>query len=145
MFSPMNRVQKHINPPKQSDSKGTAFRIRPQTPKLNLLELKTKKRPHHLEALPINIKTKANLLEFGTDLAQRDEIETPAVIEKPKKKKKRVKKPFREEEQPNIPALTKDDIEIRDDLSDNDRVFSDDQAKPNFKGPSYDSDEGPNL
>jgi plasmid replication initiation protein len=44
--------------PKESDSKGTAFRIRPQTPKLNLLNydkqnmLKTKKRPHHLEALP---------------------------------------------------------------------------------------------
>ena len=28
---------KHLNPPKESDTKGTAFRIRPQTPKLNLL------------------------------------------------------------------------------------------------------------
>jgi hypothetical protein len=50
---------------------------------------------------------------------------------------------------PNIPTLTKDDIEIRDDLSDNDnRLFSDDQTaikskKP--KMPTYDSDEGPNL
>lgn len=47
------------------------------------------------------------------------------MIEKPKKKKKRVKKP-KDEEHANIPALTKDDIEIREDLSDNDRVFSDD-------------------
>lgn len=96
-----------------------------------------------MEALPINIKAKANFLEFGTDLAQ---TESAMVVEKPKKKKKRVKKPAKEEEQPNIPALTKDDIEIRDDLSENERVFSDDQiVKPNFKGPTYDSDEGPNL
>ena len=87
----MNRVQKHMNPPKQSDAKGTAFRIRPQTPKLNLLELKTKKRPHHLEALPINIKAKATQLEFGAQLLARED--EPAVVEKPKKKKKRVKKP----------------------------------------------------
>lgn len=48
--------------PKESDAKGTAFRIRPQTPKLNLLiqnkpdtikGKRTAKRPHHLEALPI--------------------------------------------------------------------------------------------
>jgi hypothetical protein len=67
------------------------------------------------------------------------------MIEKPKKKKKRVKKP-KDEEHANIPALTKDDIEIREDLSDNDRVFSDDQVKQRkVKGPTYDSDEGPNL
>ncbi len=46
-------------------------------------------------------------------------------MEKPKKKKKRVKKPTPqdEEENTNIPALTKDDIEIREDLSDNERVL----------------------
>ena len=68
------------------------------------------------------------------------------MIEKPKKKKKRVKKPRDEEHIANIPVLTKEDIEIREDLSDNDRVFSDDQVKPRkVKGPTYDSDEGPNL
>jgi hypothetical protein len=46
-------------------------------------------------------------------------------LEKPKKKKKRVKKPTpqNEEENTNIPALTKEDIEIREDLSDNERVL----------------------
>ena len=48
------------------------------------------------------------------------------MIEKPKKKKKRMKKPKDEEKIANIPALTKEDIEIREDLSDNERVFSDD-------------------
>jgi hypothetical protein len=82
---------------------------------------------------------------------QRDD--DPITIEKPKKKKKRVKKPQVDnhfEDQPNIPAMTKDDIEIREDLSDNDnRLFSDDQTvidkgrRP--KAPTYDSDEGPNL
>ena len=79
--------------------------------------------------------------------------EDPATIEKPKKKKKRAKKPQAEnnfEDQTNIPALTKDDIEIREDLSDNDnRLFSDDQTPINNvkkpKMPAYDSDEGPNL
>ena len=76
---------------------------------------------------------------------QQQEVEEHATVEKPKKKKKRVKKP-RDEENANIPALTKEDIEIREDLSDNDRVFSDDQVKPRkVKGPTYDSDEGPNL
>ena len=59
LFSPMNRNSKHLNPPKQSDAKGTAFRIRPQTPKLNLLEIKSRKKVHHLEALPTNIRAKA--------------------------------------------------------------------------------------
>ena len=72
-------------------------------------------------------------------------MEDHTIIEKPKKKKKCVKKP-KDEEHANIPALTKDDIEIREDLSDNDRVFSDDQVKQRrVKGPTYDSDEGPNL
>jgi len=57
LFSPA--AMKHMNPPKQSDAKGTAFRIRPQTPKLNLLDIKAKKRVHHLEALPASIKSKA--------------------------------------------------------------------------------------
>jgi hypothetical protein len=48
LFSPLNRGSKHLNPPKQSDAKGTAFRIRPQTPKLNLLEIKSRKKVHHL-------------------------------------------------------------------------------------------------
>ena len=83
---------------------------------------------------------------------QRDD--DPVTIEKPKKKKKRVKKQPQAdnnfEDQHNIPALTKDDIEIRDDLSDNDnRLFSDDQTTINKakkpKMPTYDSDEGPNL
>jgi hypothetical protein len=68
------------------------------------------------------------------------------MIEKPKKKKKRVKKPRDEEHIAEIPALTKEDIEIREDLSDNDRVFSDDQGKQRkVRGPKYDSDEGPNM
>ena len=50
------------------------------------------------------------------------------IIEKPKKKKKRVKRP-KDEGHADIPALTKDDIEIREDLSDNDRLLSDDQGK----------------
>ncbi len=49
----------------------------------------------------------------------------------------------------HIPALTKDDIEIREDLSENEnRVFSDDQTAKKVKKPklpTYDSDEGPIL
>jgi hypothetical protein len=77
---------------------------------------------------------------------QQEEAGEQTMTEKPKKKKKRVKKPRDEEHIANIPALTKEDIEIREDLSDNDRVFSDDQGKQRkVRGPTYDSDEGPNM
>jgi hypothetical protein len=59
-------------------------------------------------------------------LFPKEDEATP--VEKPKKKKKRVKKPTPQEEEDhtNIPALTKDDIEIREDLSDNERVLMSD-------------------
>ena len=59
---------------------------------------------------------------------QQQEVGDHTMIEKPKKKKKRVKRP-KDERHADIPALTKDDIEIRENLSDNDRLLSDDQGK----------------
>ena len=121
---------KHQNPPKQSDAKGTAFRIRPQTPKLNLLgqkkkadklqEPQLKRRPHHLEALPAIKHKNVPLVDPDTDsISNLQNIDVTLTTQKPPlfgsetKKKKKKKAPK------HVPRDEFEDEEllpVRDDL-----------------------------
>ena len=103
--------------PKESDSKGTAFRIRPQTPKLNLLSIKNKeekkqplRKPHLLEALPAITHKPKQLLEFDDELIVNIGKTEPKKKRKPKEKKEVTK--YKEVD------IEKQDFFFREDLSD---------------------------
>lgn len=98
--------------PKEIDSKGTAFRIRPQTPRLNLL----KNRPNKVgrdqrKPEPLERKVTNNLLAplDHTLFKPKPEI-------KKKKKKPKVQEQQRESVEP-VTAAYYDSVEVRDDLS----------------------------